>query len=190
MADQRRRGGRGRSGRGGKIPRKGDQQQQSPGGWDEPYVSFPLEIEQPVQTAGVLDEAAVEAAFGRLLERERRLAQGLQSLAERAAEPVLGEIAQQTERHRDMLDQLMRDLGASRGGGEPDGGDALEDLLTSHRRARLEWQVLERIGFAAGDRRVGRIVSAVIPEKRRHAEVLEAFALQESLRALFQPPEE
>ena len=89
MGDQRRRGGRGRSGRGGRIPKKGDQ----PGGFanEEAFVSFPVSVTGPIRVVGAIDEAAagkrtlVHATF-----------KNLELLVE--GDTVVGAISQASER--------------------------------------------------------------------------------------------
>src|SRR5688500_16162281 len=116
MADQRGRrgrgggGGGGRTGRGGRIPKRGEGGPAIIAG--EEYVSFPLDAPIPLKIPSAVDEAAVERAINGALGRERRQAAALQALSKDNADPTLGEVRSQVERHRDVLEQLARDLGA------------------------------------------------------------------------------
>src|SRR3569833_1367761 len=104
MGDQRRRGGRSRSGRGGRIPRRGE----GGGGGaarEESFVSFPLDVSGPIRVAGTLDEAAITAVFSETFDLERRQAEALGGLASRIGEPALGRIADATNGHREALSQ-------------------------------------------------------------------------------------
>ena len=153
---------------------------------DESFASFPLDVAGPIAVASPLDEAAVENAVRRTLERERRQAKAIRSLAERLQEPVLTEIGAQVERHRDMLEQLARDLGADVAGGEPAGGpEDLQALAAEQYLSRLGWSTLHRTAHAAGDRRIDRVVVSVLRDKERHSEVIEELALRQASQALF-----
>lgn len=187
MGEQRRRGGRGRSGRGGRIPRKGEAGAGGGSALDESFVSFPLEGSGAIAVASPLDEQAVERALGRTLDRERRQAQALRALADRFQDPVLSEIGTQVERHRDMLQQLARDLGAEfSGNGQPEPGSGdVQQIAAEQYLSRLEWTALHRLAHAAGDRRIDRVVTSVLRDKERHSEVLEELALRDASRALF-----
>jgi hypothetical protein len=193
MADQRRRGGRGRSGRGGRIPRKGEAQAST--GLEETFVSFPLDVSGPLEIAGTIDAEAVEAILWRTLRRERRMIVGLEASLQQAQDPVLAEVRGEIERHRDALLALGRDLGADASQAEepdPRAGEVpdLWDLVAIQRLARLGWLALQCAGCAAGDRRVGRVARPVLQEMERHAGVLETYTLREATRGLFRDPEE
>jgi ferritin-like metal-binding protein YciE len=184
MADQRRRG-RGRSGKGGRIPRKGDQPQAQSAS-DESFVSFPLEITGPIRVPSPLDEKAVEALLRDTLQRERRQVAALESAIAAGGDGTLQDIRAQVERHRDQLEQLARDLGADvSGGGEEAGSDRPAELVAEQRLARLGWLGLQRVAYASGDRRVDRVVKPVLREKERHAEVLESHAVRSRLLELY-----
>jgi len=193
MADPRRRGGRGRSGRGGRIPRRGE------GGpavtsHDEAFVSFPRDVSGPIRVPSALDHAAIQAVFEETLRLERRQALALQALAERSRDPALGEVRVQVERHRDVLEQLARDVDAriepaSEGDGENAATDA-RSALAEQRLARVGWSALQAVAYASGDKRVDRVVKPVLREKERHVRVLEAYAATEAIRGLFAEPED
>jgi hypothetical protein len=191
MADQRRRG-RGRSGKGGRIPRKGEgPAATSHAMHGETYVSFPLEVTGPIAVVSALDTAAVEATFGRVLEYERRQGAALQAQSESSGEPALAELSVQAERHRNSLEQLARDLGAEL----PAAGEAAApadawDLASGHRLTRLGWAALQRAAYASGDKRIDRVARPVLREKDRQAEVLDWYAGRHATRSLFPDPEE
>ena len=194
MADQRRRGGRNKSGRGGRIPRRGESHGPATAP-EETAASFPLQVSNPLAVTSALDPGAVESVLCRTLERERRLAGAVQALSEGAADPVLADLRVQVERHRDVLAQLGRDLGAelSRAGDGTNGGTDqpdIEDIVARQRLARLGWLTLQNAAYASGDRRIDRVVKPVLREKERHAEVLETYALRRFTQALFREPEE
>jgi hypothetical protein len=183
MADPRRRG-RGRSGRGGRIPRRGEH-----GGGvtlhDETYVSFPLDVAGPIHIQSALDLDAAHGALHDTLERERRQAELLRGLVARAGDPALSDVLVQVERHRDVLEQLARDLNAEVGTGEAPGAQGdLWDLVALQRLSRLGWGLLQRLAYASGDRRIDRVVKPVLQEKERHAQVLEALGIDEAAAAL------
>lgn len=192
MGEQRRRGGRGRSGRGGRIPRRGEGGAQNTA-HDESFVSFPLEIAGPLRVETSLSVAAVEETLRRVYGEERELAAALKALEAQGGDPVLSDLRVQVERHRDVLAQLARDLGSDAiqaGNGEAAGeAVSLRDQVARQRLAHLGWLTLERIGHASGDRRIDRAVKPVLREKRRHAEVLEGCALAHATRGLFPEPE-
>lgn len=189
MADQRRRG-RGRSGRGGRIPRKGEQQATNSAP-SEPFVSFPVEGGVPIIVAPVLDEAAIMAAFRDTAERETRQQGVLRALVTRTGDPSLTAVQEQADKHRDVLAQLARELGVDvpRPGevGSAEGASAW-DLVAEHALARLGWSLLQRVAYASGDRRIDRAVKPVLREKQRHAEVLEAYAVTAAASRLFLEP--
>lgn len=188
MGEQRRRGGRGRSGRGGRIPRRGEGGAQNTAN-DDGFISFPLEITGPLRVENTLSPAAVEETLSRVYGEEREQAAALKALEAQGADPVLADIRLQVERHRDVLAQLARDLGSDAiqaGNGEPTAESvSLRDQVARQRLTHLGWLTLERIGHASGDRRIDRAVKPVLREKRRHAEVLEGCALAHATRALF-----
>jgi len=192
MADQRRRG-RGRSGRGGRIPRKGDAQ----GGsalHDETFVTFPRDVTSSIQVPSTVDPEAVTRALRQTLGRERRQSAQLQALAERLGDSVLSDLRTQVDQHRQALEQLARELGADLNGDRDaengDGGADLFALVTEQQLSRLGWIGLQQLAYASGDRRIDRAVKRVLPDKQRHAEVLECYAARESSRVLFRDPEE
>jgi hypothetical protein len=190
MADQRRRGGRGRSGRGGKIPRRGEGQSQNLH-QDEAFVSFPLEIGGPIRVNGTVDDAAVEAVLRETVERERAHAAALAGLEQQTAEPVFGSLRADSERHRTALEQLARELGIE-GNGENGGATPASSTLevaAEQARLRLGWQKLQIAAYAAGDKRIDRVVKPVLREKERHAEVLAQFAVRATCASLFREPE-
>ena len=184
MADQRRRGGRGRSGKGGRIPRKGDAGQPGGGAHEETFVSFPLEVAAPIRVQSALDDAAVERVLRETLSRERAQAQALTQLS---GDAPLGDVRAQVERHRDMLEQLARDLGADVSGAEPaDGlGEGVAGLVAGHCQSKLGWLTLQRAAYASGDKRVDRVVKPVLREKERHTEILEGLSTRSSVTGLF-----
>jgi hypothetical protein len=190
MGDQRRRGGRGRSGKGGRIPRRGDQQATQIAG--ESFTGFPLDVTGPIRVTTAVDAEAVGRTLAETLERERRQAAALEPLARQDGE--LGELRGQVERHRDMLEQLARDLGAELpAAGEAAEGEtapALAEVVAGQRLAHLGWMALQRAAYASGDRRIDRVVRPVIREKDRHAEVLEAHALRQATMSMFRELDE
>ncbi|MFN3653047.1 MAG: hypothetical protein ACK47B_25995 [Armatimonadota bacterium] len=181
MADPRRR--RGRSGRGGRIPKKGESQTASFGS-DEQFVSFPLDTPEPIQITSPLDPAQVEALFTRLIERERAHAAAVRALAEQSGDPALADVQAQVDRHRQTLEQLARDLGSrssGNGGNKTEGGEAVGawELVSRQRASHLGWTALQRVAYASGDKRIDRAVKPVVREKERHTEVLEEYALRQ-----------
>ncbi len=190
MGDQRRRG-RGRSGRGGRIPRKGEGQQASSYS-DETFVSFPADTGGPIVVASALDPAVVSRTVGETLGQERTLATALAGLAEATGDASLHSLRTQVERHRDVLQQLARDLDVTVDGpnGEPVGESSVASLVAGQRQTRLGWLTLQRIAYASGDKRVDRAVRPVLAEKERHAQVLESYALAQATLGLFKDPEE
>ncbi len=186
MADQRRRGGRGRSGKGGRIPKKGDAAPGLGALHEESFVSFPLEVTAPIRVASALDEAAVEGVIRDTLRRERAQAVALTALAAGEAGPLL-DVRAQVERHRDMLEQLARDLGADVSGADAADslGDGISGVVAGHCQSKLGWITLQRAASASGDKRVERVVKPVLREKERHTEVLEALAARTAVSRLF-----
>jgi hypothetical protein len=191
MADQRRRGGRGRSGRGGKIPRKGDQQSSAAN--DEAFVSFPLDVTGPIRVPGTLGEAEVEATLRDTLARERKQSAALAALEQRTGETALAGIRAEAGRHREALEQLAKELGAEIGG--PDdaaGGDettSLTEAVGAQAILRLGWFKLQTAAYAAGDKRIDRVVKPVLREKERHSLLLEELGASAACRSLFPDPE-
>jgi hypothetical protein len=106
MGEQRRRGGRGRSGKGGRIPpRRGEGAAGfAPG---EAFTSFPEQV-APIRVAAAIDDAAVERTLVQTLERERRQLTALQAHTGDGADPALVELRAQVERHQGALEQLAR----------------------------------------------------------------------------------
>ncbi len=182
MADQRRRGGRGRSGRGGRIPRKGEGQ----GGGaqrSEAFVSFPLEVKGPIRIQSPIDAAAVAGLVRDALDREQRLLAGLQSLLQQAPDEVLSGVQNQVTSHRGALEALYRELAPDAGlprAEKADGKSDLGELITAERLSRISWIALQRAAYAAGDRRLDEVVKPILREKERHAAVIE----QQAVRAL------
>lgn len=190
MADQRRRGGRGRSGRGGRIPRKGE------GGGSatyqgETFVSFPLDVTGPIRVPSALDDGAVEKMIAAALERERAQAAALAALAAAGDDAALAELGAQSERHREALQQLARELGAeltADPSGEPAVADAAGALSAQH-QARFGWLLLQRAAYASGDKRIDRVAKGVLREKERQTDVLEELTLRRSIQGLYRDPE-
>ena len=125
------------------------------------------------------------------LQQERLLATALAGLAENTGDSSLAALRTQVERHRDMLQQLARDLDVAvpdsgNGGGET----GLSEIVARQRQSRLGWLTLQRIAYASGDKRVDRAVKPVVAEKERHAQVLETYALNQATLGLFKDPEE
>jgi hypothetical protein len=191
MADQRRRGGRGRSGRGGKIPRRGEGQQSTPL-QDEAFVSFPLETSGPIRVSSTLDEAVVETVLRDTLARERRQVAALAALAERTGDGTVASLRGEADRHREALEQLLRELGAENGGEEAAAaGEAprVGEMAADQRLLRLGWLKLQTVAYAAGDKRIDRVVKTVLRDQQRHGEVLEELALRSASAPLFREPE-
>jgi hypothetical protein len=190
MADQRRRGGRGRSGRGGKIPRKGDQQSMAAN--DEAFVSFPLDVTGPIRVPGTLGEAEVEATLRDTLARERKQVAALAALEQRTGEATLAAVRIESGRHRDALEQLAKDLGAELGGEEPAADtdpSGLTDVVSAGVLLRLGWLKLQTAAYAAGDKRIDRVVKPVLRDKERHLLLLEELNVSAACRSLFPDPE-
>jgi hypothetical protein len=197
MADQRGRRGRGgggggnRTGRGGRIPKRGEGGPAMIAG--EEYVSFPLEAPVPIKIPSAVDDAAVERALAGALSRERRQAAALQALSKANGDAALGEVRTQVERHRDVLEQLARDLGADISGAdaaaEVEEAPATADVATEQVRTRLAWLTLQSAAYASGDHRIDRVVKGVLREKDRHAELLTALAVREAAFSLLREPE-
>lgn len=191
MADQRRRGGRGRSGRGGKIPRKGDQQSSSAN--DEAFVSFPLDVTGPIRVAGTLGEAEVEATLRDTLARERKQAAALAGLEQRTGEPTLTGLRAEAGRHREALEQLGKDLGAELAGAEESAASTepveLSEIVSAQSQLVLGWFKLQTAAYAAGDKRIDRVVKPVLREKERHSLLLEELGVGAACRSLFPDPE-
>lgn len=182
MGEQRRGRGRGRSGRGGRIPRKGESQGFAP---SEEFVSFPLEVTGPIRVASPADPEAVGTLVKDLLFRERALVAALGQAAQGSGDPALGKIQVEAERHRDTLEQLARDLGADVSGAEPPAAaGGLTDLLAGERTAQAGWQTLQRAAYLFGDKRIDRVVKPVLREKARHLEVVEGAAVRDASRVL------
>lgn len=190
MADQRRRGGRGRSGRGGKIPRKGDQQTASAN--DEAFVSFPLDVVGPIRVPTTLGDAAVETTLAETLAQERSQAAALAALEQRTGDPALANLRIEAGRHREALEHLAKELGAEVSGAS-DEGDAstlrLADIVCAQSQLRLGWVKLQIAAYAVGDKRIDRVVKPVLREKERHSLLLEELAVGAACRGLFPDPE-
>jgi hypothetical protein len=192
MADQRRRGGRGRSGRGGKIPRRGEGQQ-STTLHDESFVSFPLETSGPIRVNGTLDEAAVEGVLQDTLARERRQVAALASLAERSGDSTVASLRAEADRHREALEQLVRELGAEGGAAEEAAaageGPRVAEMAADQRLLRLGWLKLQTVAYAGGDKRIDRVVKTVLRDQQRHTEVLDELAVRSASASLFRDAE-
>ncbi len=194
MADQRGRRGRGgggnRAGRGGRIPKRGEGGAMIAG---EEYISFPIEAPVPIKIPSSVDEAAVERALNGALGGERRQAAALQALTNANGDPVLGEIRTQVERHRDVLEQLARDLGADTSAAataaEVEAAPPTADIAVEQVRCRLAWLTLQNAAYASGDHRIDRVVKSVLREKDRHAELLTALAVREAAFSLLREAE-
>lgn len=195
MADQRGRRGRGgggnRTGRGGRIPRRGEGGPTMVAG--EEYISFPLEAPIPIKIPSAVDDTVVERAINGALGHERRQAAALQALSKANGDPALGEITVQVERHRDVLEQLARDLGADISGaeaaGEVESAPPTAEVATDQVRTRLAWLTLQNAAYASGDHRIDRVVKGVLREKDRHAVLLSALAVREATFSLMREPE-
>lgn len=191
MGDQRRRSGRGRSGRGGRIPRKGEAAATQAHD-EEAFVSFPLSITGPIRVTSLANEAGIQAVLSSTLERETRQVAAVQAAVQQSPDPVLGGVATEIERHRDQLRQLARDIGVDLPApGEAAAAEAGDpwDLVAVQRLARLGWATLQQAAYAFGDKRVDRVVKSVLKEKDRHVEVLEAWAVRAVSGSLFREPE-
>jgi hypothetical protein len=190
MGDQRRRGGRGRSGRGGRIPRRGEGQAVSTFP-EEQFVSFPLDVTGPIRVASAVDEAGVEALLAETVQRERILAAGLAELATSTRDEALTQVQSEVERHREALEAVAKEVGADLPAGEPaPTGASLQSLQDAQQLARAGWATLQRIAYASGDKRVDRAVKSALPDKERHARVLESYSVTQRLNTLFKEPEE
>jgi len=188
MADQRRRGGRGRSGRGGRIPRKGEQQ--AANATDETFVSFPLDVTGPIRVPSTLGETAVESTLREALSQERQQGAALAALEQRTGDPALASVRAEAARHRDALEQLAKELGAEVPSGDGDGnGVDLASVLGAQARLRMSWMKLQIAAYASGDKRIDRVVKPVLLEKERHALLLEELAVNAACRDLFPEPE-
>jgi hypothetical protein len=195
MGEPRRRGNRGRSGRGGRIPKKGEGGPPPTVLHDETFTSFPLEITGPIEVPSIVDEAAVEAAMAQLLGRERRQAAALRALAEQSGDPALSALAAEVADHGEALEVLAKELEAapparSAEAESPGDGATVEGLLSEQRLAHAGWSALQAAGCAAGDRRIDRAAGLVLQEKSRHAEVLAAYATRVLAQGFYRVPEE
>lgn len=191
MADQRRRGGRGRSGRGGKIPRRGEGQQPTTLN-DESFVSFPLETSGPIRVNGTLDEAAVEGVLRDTLARERRQVAALAALAERSGDSTVANLRAEADRHREALEQLIRELGAENGAAEEAAageGPRVAEMVADQRLLSLGWLKLQTVAYAGGDKRIDRVVKTVLRDQQRHTEVLDELAVRSASASLFRDAE-
>jgi hypothetical protein len=159
----------------------------------EEYISFPLEAPVPIKIPSTVDESAVERALNGVLELERRQAAALQALSTANGDVVIGEVRTQVERHRDVLEQLARDLGADTSGApaaaEVEEAPASADVAADQVRTRLAWLTLQSAAYASGDHRIDRVVKGVLREKDRHAELLTAIAVREAALSLQREPE-
>lgn len=196
MADQRGRRGRGggggnRTGRGGRIPKRGEGGTGMIAG--EEYISFPIDAPVPIKIPSAVDEAAVERALNGALGRERLQAAALQALTKANGDSALGEVRTQVERHRDVLEQLARDLGADTSGAEKaaevEEAPTTTDVAVEQVRTRLAWQTLQNAAYASGDHRIDRVVKNVLREKERHAELLTALAVRDAAFSLLREAE-
>lgn len=182
MGEQRRgRGGRGRSGRGGRIPRKGEGQHGLGAG--ESFVSFPLDITGPIRVASPLDDAGVGGVLRETLTQERAYVATLEKL--RDLDGGLQKVLVEAQRHRDVLEQLARDLGAGSGDAPAaEAGGSPRDLISGAQRCYEGWQTLQRAAYMFGDKRIDRVVKPALREKARHLDVLETVAVREASRVL------
>lgn len=159
----------------------------------EEYISFPLEAPVPIKIPSAVDEAAVERAINGALGRERQQAAALQALSKSNADPALGEVRTQVERHRDVLEQLARDLGAdisaAEAAGEVEEAPATAEVAADQVRTRLAWLTLQSAAYASGDHRIDRVVKGVLREKDRHSDLLAALAVREATLSLLREPE-
>lgn len=188
MGDQRRRGGRGRSGRGGRIPRKGEGGQPSAQG--ESFVSFPLESGPPIRVSSAVDPQAVRELMFRTLTHERAQAESLRALTDSYPDGALVDLRVQVERHAEMLEQLARDLGGGEPSGAGEAGSGWPGLLASAGEAHVGWLTLQRVAHASGDRRIDRVTRPVLREKERHAGLLREAAVWTAAAALFRDPDD
>lgn len=189
MGDQRRRGGRSRSGRGGRIPRRGEGGGGS-GAREESFVSFPLEVTGPIRVAGTLDEGAITAVFSETSDLERRQAEALTAIAARIGEPALGRVAEAANGHREALAQLAREVGVEIANGGEGGGDAdLAQAAALAQSAHLGWRRLQQVAYAAGDKRMDRAIKPILREKELQADLLDGILFQSLSRRLYREPE-
>ena len=190
MGDQRRRGGRSRSGRGGRIPRRGE----GGGGGaarEESFVSFPLEVTGPIRVAGTLDEAAITAVFSETSDLERRQSEALSAIAARIGEPALERVADAANGHREALAQLAREVGVELANGS-EGSGAESDLAQAAalaQSAHLGWRRLQQVAYAAGDKRMDRAIKPILREKELEADLLDGILFQSLSRRLYREPE-
>lgn len=189
MADQRRRGGRGRSGRGGRIPRRGEGQTTATF-FDESFVSFPMDQHEPITVPSGLDSQAAAGLLGSLLDRERRQAISLAALVQLDGDELLSEVHVQVARHRDMLEQLSHDLGCESTPGVESGSapEGMWETAAQQRAAQLGWHALHRLALATGDKRILRVSRSILKDKGRHGELIQDYVLRKTLRNLFAEP--
>lgn len=191
MADQRRRGGRGRSGRGGRIPRKGEGQG-SASARSEAFVSFPLEVKGPIEVTSPIDSGAVLGLIRTTLDQEYSLFQGLSAAQQAAPDATLAELQSQVEAHRASLEALGRELDPEADWAPGDSGDSsasIAELVASQRVSRLNWIALLRSAYATGDKRIDQVVKPVLSAKDRHTEVLEQYAVRGLSSRIFREDE-
>lgn len=191
MADQRRRGGRGRSGRGGRIPRKGEGQG-SATARSEAFVSFPLEVKGPIEVTSPIDPQAVLGLIRSTLDQEHSLFQGLGGAQQAAADTTLAEVQEQVGAHRSSLEKLARDLDPEGDWSPRESGPvagSIAELVASQRVSRLNWIALLRTAYATGDKRIDQVVKPVLGAKDRHTEVLEQYAVRSLSSRVFSEDE-
>ena len=145
----------------------------------------------PIRVPSALDDAAVEGMIAAALERERAQSAALAALAAAGDDSSLAQLAAQAERHRDVLQQLARELGAEpppEQPGEAPSADPAAALASQH-QVRFGWLLLQRAAYASGDKRIDRVAKGILREKERQTDVLEELALRRSIHGLYREPE-
>jgi hypothetical protein len=92
-----------------------------------------------------------------------------------------------------MLETLARDLGAevpAADGAAEEPAPRCADVLAGQKLAHVGWLTLQRAAYAAGDKRIDRVVKPVLREKERHAGVLESCVARQATAGLFREPED
>jgi len=191
MADQRRRGGRGRSGRGGRIPRKGEGQSAS-NARSESFVSFPLDVKGPIQVTSPIDPQAVLGLIRSTLDQEHSLSQGLKAAQQGSPDTTLEELQGQIGAHLSSLETLARELDPEGDWSPRENGPAagsIAELVAAQRVSRLNWIALLRTAYATGDKRLDQVVKPVLGAKDRHTEVLEQYGVRSLSSRIFREDE-
>lgn len=156
-------------------------------------MSFPLDVTGPIRVPGTLGEAEVEATLRDTLARERKQAAALAALEQRTGETALAGIRAEAGRHREALEQLGKELGAELTGQDDATAEAepagLTELGGAQSLLRLGWVKLQTAAYAAGDKRIDRVVKPVLREKERHSLLLEELGTSAACRGLFPDPE-